>query len=532
MNMTKLLLRLLLLLLLCQLASCAGSKAPFNLGEDPREGLNDLDFELVTEPDSIISSSEVEGWLTTTEDAVEGKDFSAVASQAGISSDFKFLQGMYFEPHSAPGSGFEGRLSVRIQNGSFANNTFQGVLLFLFYVNPATHELTQLDSSRGRSGNWFDFDINALGHMVIAENTSIPRPGNSFRVSAFADQAATATGIVINFFAIPENGVAPISYTWNMGDGTQLIGESVSHSYSSPGSYNVNLTAVDGAGSIAPNISTPIEITSGAPPLSDLEGQSIPATGKDLEYTFTATVVGGTAPYSYEWDFDGDGSTDSTSPPPVDFTFPDYGFYVGTLKITDDNGDSITTQIVTDARRLDLSVDQTSVDLGTNFEFTLEGFGLDASDTVLMDLDDGNILTNPVSPFTYIHSLPGTYVVQASASRTFEGTVYTVESNPLTLTVFANPKPIIIDFTPSESPVGGSVVITGLQFGSQEDGDSVTLNGLAMDIVSWSDTLIEITVATGATDGPLVVEKDRSSDPSAILNIIPGPPDNPGGQQD
>lgn len=531
MNMTKLLLRLLTMLVLCQLASCAGSKAPFNLGDDPREGLSDLDFELVTEPDSIINSSEVEGWLTTTQDAVDGKDFSASASQTGVSADFKFLQGMYFEPNSAPGSGFQGRLSVRIQNGSFANNTFQGVLLFLFYVNPATHELVQLDSSRGRSGNWFDFDINALGHMVIAENTSIPRPNDSFRVSAFADQAATATGTVIHFFAIPENGVAPISYSWNMGDGTQLSGDSISHSYSSPGSYNVALTATDGAGSTAPNISTPIDITSSAPPLSDLEGTSIPATGKDLEFTFSATVVGGTAPYSYEWDFDGDGTTDSTDPPPVVFTFADYGFYIGTLKITDNNGDSITTEIVTDARRLDLAVDQENVDLGTSFLFTLDGFGLDASDTVLVDLDDGNILTNPGAQFSYIHSLPGTYVVQASASRTFEGTVYTVESNLLTLTVFANPKPVILDFTPQESPIGGRVVISGLQFGSQDSGDAVTLNGLSMNIVNWSDTLIEITIADGAADGPLVVQKDRSSDPSSILNIIPGPPDNPGGQQ-
>ena len=529
--MKKILLSLLTLLILCQLVSCSGSTAPDNLGGDPRDGLGELDYELVTEPDSIISSSEVQGWITNTQDAIDAKDFSAAASQVINLPDFQFLQGMYFEPNSAPGSGFKGRLSVRIQNGSFANNTFQGVLLYLFYVNPTTHALTQLDSSRGRSGNWFDFDIDALGHMLIAENTTIPRPGESFRVSAFADQSATGTGVTINFFAIPENGVDPISYSWNLGDGTVLSGDSVSHSYQSPGSYNVNLTAVDGAGHTAPTISTPIEITSTAPPLTDLTGESIPSTGQDLEFTFSATVVGGRAPYSYQWDFDGDGTTDSTSPPPVVFTFADYGFYVGTLKITDANGDSITTEIVTDARRLDLSVDNDSVDLGAAFAFTLEGFGLEISDDVSMDLDDGNVLTNPGPTFTYIHSLPGTYVVQASATRTFEGNDYTVLSNELTLTVFANPRPVITDFTPRESPIGGLVVITGLQFGSQDANDQVTLNGLPMTIISWSDTMIEIEISQGATDGPLIVEKDRDSDPSAILNIIPGSPNNPGGQQ-
>ncbi|MCB1220098.1 MAG: PKD domain-containing protein [Planctomycetales bacterium] len=528
--MSKLLTRLIPLLALLWVASCAGSTAPDNLGPDPREGLNDLDFELVTDPDSNISSSEVEGWLTTTSDAQNARNFSAASSQVSL-DDFQFLQGMYFEPSSTPGSGFSGRLSVRIQNGAFANNTFENVLLFLFWVNPSTKELSLIDSSRGRKGNWFDFDINALGHMLIAENTTIPRPGENFRVSAFADQAATGTGTVINFYAIPENGVAPIMYSWDMGDGTQLSGDSVSHSYNSPGSYNVTLNAFDGAGSEAPTISTPIDITSSAPPLEGLDGQSLPSTGDDLTFTFSATVTGGRAPFSYEWDFDGDGTTDSTDAAPVDFTFDNYGFYIGTLKITDQNGDSITTEIVSDARRIDISVDQSSVDLGTAFGFTVDAQGLDVSDDVLVDMDDGNVLTNPGVTFSYTHSLPGTYVVRATAERTFEGTVYTVESNELTLTVFAVPQPVITDFTPKESPIGGRVLIAGLQFGTQEANDQVLLNGLPMTVISWTDTLIEIEIADGATDGSFIVRKDRDSNPSDPINIIPGPPDNPGGQQ-
>ncbi|MCB1218522.1 PKD domain-containing protein [bacterium] len=531
--MKKLLFRIMALVALLALASCAGSTAPKDLGPDSRDGLNDLDFELVTDPDSSIQSSQVEGWLTSTGDAQNARDFSSAASQTqGINlNDLQFLQGMYFEPQSPPGSGFSGRLSVRMQNGAFANNTFDNVLLFLFWVNPDTRELSLLDSSRGRQGNWFDFDINALGHMLIAENTTIPRPSESFRVSPFADQAATTTGVNINFFAIPENGVEPISYTWNMGDGTTLTGESVIHSYQSPGSYNVTLDAVDGAGKVAPTISTPIDISSSAPPLENLDGQSIPSTGDELTYTFSATVTGGRAPYTYEWDFDGDGSTDSTSPPPVDFTFEDYGFYVGTLKITDANGDTITTEIVSDARKLGLSVDTSSNDLGKPFGFTLDPQGLDVSDDILVDMDDGNTLTNPGLSFTYTYSLAGTYVVRARAERTFEGTVYTVESAPLSLQVFDNPRPVITGFTPDEGPVGSTVIITGLQFGTREDGDTVLLNGVPMTVLDWSDTLITIEIAQGATDGSFIVRKDRDSDPSDPFNVIPGSPGNPGGQQ-
>ena len=40
----------------------------------------------------------------------------------------------------------------------------------------------------------------------------------------------------------------PLSYSWDMGDGSTLAGEKVRHGYAKPGLYPVRLTVSDGSG--------------------------------------------------------------------------------------------------------------------------------------------------------------------------------------------------------------------------------------------------------------------------------------------
>jgi len=55
-------------------------------------------------------------------------------------------------------------------------------------------------------------------------------------------------GMMTTFAAFSMNGVAPITYTWDFGDGTTATGDAVTHNYTIGGYYMVTLTSVDANG--------------------------------------------------------------------------------------------------------------------------------------------------------------------------------------------------------------------------------------------------------------------------------------------
>jgi hypothetical protein len=62
--------------------------------------------------------------------------------------------------------------------------------------------------------------------------------GASFSLSS----SRYPVGQPVAFSAVVEGGEAPLSITWDFGDGTSGSGLEVTHSYSAPGAYPVSLT--------------------------------------------------------------------------------------------------------------------------------------------------------------------------------------------------------------------------------------------------------------------------------------------------
>jgi YD repeat-containing protein len=67
------------------------------------------------------------------------------------------------------------------------------------------------------------------------------------------------------------------------------------------------------------------------------------------------------------------------------------------------------------------------------------------------------------------------------------------------------PPPILAGLNPSTGLVGQAVTITGSNFGVAQWLNTVTFNGTAASVTTWSDTSIAATVPLGATTGPVVV---------------------------
>lgn len=126
---------------------------------------------------------------------------------------------------------------------------------------------------------------------------------------------------------------------------------------------------------------------------------------------------------------------------------------------------------------------------------TINGTGLTSVSTLLFN---GSAANFNIASDTQI-----TAVVPA-ATTTGPITITSGNGTVITSAIFTViPAPVITSFTPSQAPIGAIVSISGLNF---TGATSVSFNGtLAASFSVVSDTLINATVPTGATSGPITI---------------------------
>ncbi|MEM1125757.1 MAG: PKD domain-containing protein [Bacteroidota bacterium] len=178
------------------------------------------------------------------------------------------------------------------------------------------------------NGLTFGLKYNFKAPFVPVEILALDGP---MELETGTSGAFTATANVDE--ATPE-----VTYTWDMGDGTTLTGPTVSHTYSSEGTYTVTVTASNGRSSDSRTMS--VAVTDPVVPPRIVSILADPAEGIAGEPTrFTANVEGD-GPFTYQWDF-GDGSTSTQANPT--HTYDEPGTYTVTLTVTNEGGTDTRT---------------------------------------------------------------------------------------------------------------------------------------------------------------------------------------------
>ncbi len=233
-------------------------------------------------------------------------------------------------------------------------------------------------------------------------------PNSSFTVS---DVCLSTASPITNTSTIPSPDVIT-TYTWDFGDGTTSNQITPSHTYSSSGTYNIELTVESNKGCIA-TFSLPTEIF---PTPSVLFSPSSSCIGSSTTFIDQSSVSNGTIT-SWSWDFD-DGNT-STNQNPLHL-FSSVGTYNVQLNVTTNNNCTGSTTIPFTVNPLPVSdAGQDSILNCSRTSMNLDGSGSDmgANFSHLWTTTDGNIVSgaSTVSPLI---NQNGTYTITTTNVNT------------------------------------------------------------------------------------------------------------------
>jgi PKD repeat protein len=170
-----------------------------------------------------------------------------------------------------------------------------GSLVTHAYASAGTFSVTvTVEDSAGKTGTSSAQSVVVNSNLVVSAITASPNPAN--------------TGQTVNFIATTSGGVAPVTCTWDFGDGATGTGCSTNQIYGTAGNFTATVKVTDSLG-VAISQSVAVEITASPQCIVSLVF-SLATPEATSPLTFTATATNCAAPVSFAWSF-GDGSTGS-----------------------------------------------------------------------------------------------------------------------------------------------------------------------------------------------------------------------------
>jgi PKD repeat protein len=256
--------------------------------------------------------------------------------------------------------------------------------------------------------------------------TVYDKPAVAFTATT-ATAGCTPHNVQFNSTVTP-NSPGTVAYNWDFGDGTTGTGATAAHTYVTPGTYTVLLTATNGAGcsrTVVQNAYvTAYPVPSGGFSVNQSLFCSTPATA-----TFINTSTGGSNPYTASWSF-GDGGTGTGNT--ANHVYSTTGNYTVTMIVTDPHSCAdtvVNAGLVTVVGTLPTFTAPTSACAEADATFTNTTNG---SSSTFWTFGDGQGMSGAVA--THAYSAVGTYTVTMT-------TIISGCTKTATQSIVVNPKP-------------------------------------------------------------------------------------------
>lgn len=184
---------------------------------------------------------------------------------------------------------------------------------------------------------------NDAGSERQTLTVEVVQPSVDPEVLALDVPSKAQVGESISFTATvnEEETARPLSYEWQLGDGTVNSGQTVSHVYEQPGTYTAIFTAQNDLGKASESVTVSVAPPSPPAKITSVSADPNPA-GTNTSIRFRSTVEGA-GPLTREWNF-GDGTTATGSSPTHAYDGP--GQYTVRLEASNAAGSDVRTLTV------------------------------------------------------------------------------------------------------------------------------------------------------------------------------------------
>jgi PKD repeat protein len=195
------------------------------------------------------------------------------------------------------------------------------------YAAPGSYTVSlSVSSEAGEDGE------TKIGYITVAP--ALTQPDAQF----LADPTAGTAPLTVSFTDQSTN--YPTTWSWDFGDGWYSAARNPSHTYDTPGTYTVRLTAINAAGSGVEVRADCIQVIApGSPPVADFEGDPLEGVAPlTVDFTDGSTPP----PTAWLWAF-GDGATSSERNPGHTYDSP--GTYTVTLHVSNADGEGTRIRV-------------------------------------------------------------------------------------------------------------------------------------------------------------------------------------------